>query len=171
MNLHDIISPASAPAPSFLLLTCLLFTSLAQRVIGTLSESSAQSMNTCAPAPGATPHHVFIRRMIACLTTCPMNPLKPAIPCFLLAPQNSGRPPAVLIPRSLDPSLPLDISPDDRAARRGFAVFQRDTPGSALYVLIPRSLDPSLGGIPRRHAPPLRLYCRLPWRAGRRRSA
>ena len=45
-----------------------------RKIIGTLSESSAQCMSTCAPAPGAPSHHVFIRRMIICLITCPMNP-------------------------------------------------------------------------------------------------
>ena len=74
-------------------------------VIGTLSKSSAQCMITCAPAPGATPHDVIMRRLITCLTTCPMTPLKPAIRRFLLAPQNFARPSIVLIPRSLDPSL------------------------------------------------------------------
>ena|GEM_PF-2994322 len=45
-----------------------------RKFIGTLSKSSAQCMSTCASAPGASPHHVFIRHMITCLITCPMNP-------------------------------------------------------------------------------------------------
>jgi|GEM_PF-2933516 hypothetical protein len=76
-------------------------------VIGTLSKSSAQCMITCAPAPRATPHDVFMRRLITCLTTCPLNPPE----CRLAVFRGAARPGSVFvrldlsIPRSLDPSL------------------------------------------------------------------